>query len=218
VSIVSIVYLGRTGYAKTSCLGIQHRAKPLIDCLYLTVSRVAHAGAYCRPCLVSFAQLLVEIDTGKPFTLQGKEKFDDKMWKAIQEITTKGKRAYAQAIEGCLQLTKGFPGSEALRAKQPGRPRGPESSFDVLRQKIFQDVVYPLEKNYRRFPSIMGMPRDGPFDIPAISRLNDSPSAKAQPPPAHPTNGVPQSSENMFFFDDLLDLEMNRYVSRRQRQ
>lgn len=111
----------------------------------------------CRPNLLSFAKLLVEIDSGKPFPIiQGNEKFEDVMWNTIRDLTERGKKSYAQAIEGCLQLIKGLP--DTWR-------RSNESVFGEIRQKIFQDVVSPLEDNYRRFPGIMETPRDGPYEI-----------------------------------------------------
>lgn len=188
------------------------------------ISNPQLSAADCRPCLVSFARLLVEIDTGKPFPRNGNAKFEDLMWKYIQDITTEGKDAYAQAIEGCLQLTKGLNNSrrptKAPRATRTPKLRGAKDSFDEVRQRIFQDVVRPLEKNYRRFSGIMEMPRAGPIEISAIpfvndNGVNDHGNAKTHLPTTPPTNTLFRDSGSMCFFDDQLEREMNSAIEKK---
>ncbi|KAI8955715.1 hypothetical protein F4801DRAFT_276616 [Xylaria longipes] len=156
-----------------------------------------------RPYLLSFAQLLVEIETGALFVLKQAESFETRLLDGAQDIKTRGKAEYAEAIRGCIQLTRprsrsstlDHPQSKAtLRSRQAASPR---LTFNELREQIFQRMVKPLEINYRRFLSAVQELRLGPFDIPG-------PTANTVKPPAPSSNGDDSISGTLFCFDDLV--------------
>lgn len=175
----------------------------------------------CWSCMITFAQLLVEIETGKPFlTLQQGEEVKDTLWKVSDKIEKGGKEDFARAIVGCIEFLKGLPDpnprrpSKNSKVRQYGSTHIPESFFDQVRWKIWQDVVHPLEKHYRSFRDIIATPREGPLDIPDI--LNPAPSLKSknQPSPTQTRNENMQAADGMFFFDDKGRSETDMYVSR----
>jgi hypothetical protein len=157
----------------------------------------------CRPYLLSFAQLLVEIETGTLFVLKEDESFETSLLDGAQDIEKRGKAEFAKAIRGCIQLTRppsksstpGQPRSKAtLRSRQAASPR---LTFNELRKQIFESVIEHLEINYKKLPSVVREPRLGPFDIPG-------PTANAVQSPASSSNGDSSISGTMFCFDDLV--------------
>ncbi|KAI1750784.1 hypothetical protein F4782DRAFT_532070 [Xylaria castorea] len=173
-----------------------------------------------RRYLLSFAQLLVEIETGSLFLPKQAESFEIQLLDGAQDIETRGNAEYAEAIRGCVELTKPPSKPSTLaqpRSKATSRSRRAASSeltFDDLRKKIFQSVVRPLEISYRRSHSTIKKHRHGPFDIPG-------PTTNAVQPPAVSYNRDGSSnrdgsiSGNVFCFDDLVPPTANALAEAR---
>ncbi|KAI0436887.1 hypothetical protein F4803DRAFT_198484 [Xylaria telfairii] len=153
--------------------------------------------AVYRPHLLSFAQLLVEIETG----LKQTNPIEDKLSDAARDIKKRGNAEFAEAIRGCIELTK--PSSEPsiiTQARSNGTSRskravGLEITFSSLRKKIFQNVIRPLEINYTR--STVEENRYGPFDIPESA-------TNAVQLPVTSANRDGSKPGNIFYFDDLV--------------
>ncbi|KAI0523944.1 hypothetical protein F5B22DRAFT_423458 [Xylaria bambusicola] len=171
------------------------RSKPIKELKITTVGYRSH--------LLSFAQLLVEIETGSLFVPRQGESFEIQLLNRAQYIETQGNKGCAEAIRGCIELTKPPSKSGTLpqpRSKATSRSRraaSSEISFNSLRKSIFQNVVRPLEINYRKSQSTIKKHRYGPFDIPG-------PTTSAVQLPAIACHRDGSISGSIFCFDDLI--------------
>ncbi|GAP88690.1 putative peptidase S8 subtilisin kexin sedolisin [Rosellinia necatrix] len=159
--------------------------------------------------LQSFAQLLVEIETGSLFQPQQDESFETQLLDVAKDIETRGNAEYAEAIRGCIELTK--PPTKLNTLAQP-RSKAASSSrltFDDLRRRIFQSVVRPLEINYRTSYPAMKKHRHGPFDIPG------PPTNAVRRPSSISSNRGGSISDSIFCFDDLVPPTVNALAEAR---
>lgn len=156
----------------------------------------------CRPYLLALAQLLIEIETGAPSQADlTKIELDA----VALEIQKRGKSDYGRAVLGCTSLTLPEPKLEAAKQPRLGKRRRPKISFDVMRQRISEEIISPLEENYRRFLSVAQEQSHGPFEIPLEPGTGLSSASQSKPNTFSATQVAashsPPKSTVSFFYD-----------------
>ncbi|EAU29574.1 predicted protein [Aspergillus terreus NIH2624] len=96
-----------------------------------------------NPVLLSFARLLLEIDSGEkiPMAIHPESRANVSTWGELCDFVDvagrDGNNNYLRAVEGCLYLHMALP-------KSQGQPTGPTAS-EVLRKAIYEQIVRNLE-------------------------------------------------------------------------
>ncbi|KAH8892454.1 hypothetical protein GQ53DRAFT_822673 [Thozetella sp. PMI_491] len=163
----------------------------------------------CRPLLLSFATVLVQIETGQLLPLPSDQETARRILFEAERFKTKNKNAYL-AIKGCLDIVETPSDSTEFLDKDDGSSDydsdsdNLELSLEVIRNDIFQKVLLPLEASCRHFSGVMRQPKHGPINIPGPLSKGAALAANVS---VHPFTSVaitqPPTNEMLFFEDDV---------------
>lgn len=129
-------------------LNIHH---PYLVCPLTRVEVEDFDLAHSHLLLLSFAQLLLEIETGNRISTApdiGSNELEEELYPILERVDSQYARGdYAAAVKGCLSFKRHF-----LRefGKIYHRPR--ESRSDLARQCLYEHIIRNLEKNFDLIP------------------------------------------------------------------
>lgn len=136
---------------KVFILNRQGTADPAGSVLYVSFTRarsdhktqpLIHGIGFAHPVLLSFAKLLLELDSGERIDLSEYQDHSTSQWGALSERAWKtevsGSRLYAEAVKGCLNLHMHYYHVRVSSDEEDPRV--------VLRQTIEEQIVKHLEK------------------------------------------------------------------------
>ena len=168
----------------------------------------------CRPILLSFATVLVQIETGQLLPLSSDQRLASAIRSEAKKFRAKNENAY-QAIEGCLNIVE-LPPSHAELQERDDASQESDSDSDYseapldIRNVFFQKVLRPMEVSCKRFSHVMGQPKHGPIEIPGPLREGAASAAKV---PIQPLNKAARRaglSNDMLCFEDDVTPETDR--------
>jgi hypothetical protein len=174
----------------------------------------------CRPFLLSFATVLVEIETGQLFPLSSDQKLPDAIRNEAKKFETKNENAYL-AIQGCLNIVE-LPSSQAELQEHDEASQESDSDSDYsetpveetpledVRNDIFKKVLRPMEVSCKHFSAVMGKPKHGPIEIPGPLRVGAVSATKVPIQRSRDAASREALSGDMLCFDDDVTPETDR--------
>lgn len=128
---------------------IRNPHHPFVHCSLNTTGPSTQSRA--RQSLFSFAQLLLEIETGTRIDVDISSADEDEFEDTIADILESrgdrfGRREYNAAVAGCFHVF-------ALVNKQRNSASGTPDELSIMRKAIYDAIIEPLEQNFNQIPN-----------------------------------------------------------------